>query len=178
MRPPITTGYSDRSGETHRIEISDRSEKANKSKDPLNRENWNLCTTPNYVSGPPNRGPGGGRIVLNGVTINGTKQRDQPPSFNYGDRPSTGVIRAGGMVQRCEPTALTPLQGVIDVDALNALFDKPEETDLSVSFEYDECVVEVTNDGTITIRGASDAGSRELDQETNVLFLAPSSSHP
>jgi len=77
-----------------------------------------------------------------------------------------------------EPTALTPLQGVIDVDALNALFDKPEETDLSVSFEYDECVVEVTNDGTITIRGASDAGSRELDQETNVLFLAPSSSHP
>jgi len=100
------------------------------------------------------------------------------PSFNYGDRPSTGVIRAVAWFKGVEPTALTPLQGVIDVDALNALFDKPEETDLSVSFEYDECVVEVTNDGTITIRGASDAGSRELDQETNVLFLAPSSSHP
>jgi len=105
-----------------------------------------------------------GRIVLNGVTINGTKQRDQPPSFNYGDRPSTGVIRAVAWFKGVEPTALTPLQGVIDVDALNALFDKPEETEISVSFEYDECVVEVTNDGTITIRGASDAGSRELDQ--------------
>jgi hypothetical protein len=107
----------------------------------------------------------------------GPNNETNPPSFNYGDSPSTGVIRAVAWFKGVEPTALTPLQDVIDVDALNALFDKPEETDLSVSFEYDECVVEVTNDGTITIRGASDAGSRELDQETNVLFLAPSSSH-
>jgi len=107
----------------------------------------------------------------------GPNNETNPLSFNYGDSPSIGVIQAVAWFKGVEPTALTPLQDVIDVDALEALFNQQGETDLSVSFEYDECVVEVSNDGTITIQGASDAGSRELNQETNVLFLAPSSSH-
>lgn len=108
----------------------------------------------------------------------GPNNETNPPSFNYGDSPSAEVIRAIAWFKGVEPTALTPLQDVIDVDALNALFDQSEDADLSISFKYDGCVVKVTNDSTITVRGTSHSGSGELDQETNVLFLAPSGSHP
>jgi hypothetical protein len=94
-------------------------------------------------------------------------------SFRYEGTPSEGVIEAVGWVNGVEPTMLTPLQEVIDADALDALFGLPKRGNLSVSFEYEDCEVEVKSDGTITVREVTRPIREELGRAANVLLLTP-----
>ncbi|MFC3957611.1 HalOD1 output domain-containing protein [Halovivax cerinus] len=73
-----------------------------------------------------------------------------------------------------DPTGLTPpLQDVVDVDALEALFEPTPTTDRdcvgSVSFTYVGYEVTVAADGAITVENALDAPSApEVGHETAV----------
>lgn len=94
-------------------------------------------------------------------------------SFRYDGRPSAGVIDAVAWCNGTDPTTLTPLQEVIDVDALDALMDAPEEAAVSITFDYEGCTVQVTGDGTLNIRGTAHSMQVDPGQDRTVLLLAP-----
>jgi hypothetical protein len=94
-------------------------------------------------------------------------------SFRYDGRPSAGVINAVAWCNGADPTTLTPLQEVIDVDALDALMDAPDEGSVSITFDYEGCTVQVTGDGTLNIRGTAHSMQVDPEQARTVLLLAP-----
>ena len=94
-------------------------------------------------------------------------------SFRYDGRPSAGVIDAVAWCNGADPTTLTPLQEVIDVDALDALMDAPQEAAVSITFDYEGCTVQVTGDGTLTVRGTAHSMQVDPEQARTVLLLAP-----
>ena len=99
-------------------------------------------------------------------------------SFRYDERPSAAVINAVAWCNGTDPTTLTPLQEVLDADALDALMDAPEEAAVSITFDYEGCTVQVTGDGTLTIRGSPHLMQVEPGHATTVLLLSPlGSSH-
>lgn len=64
------------------------------------------------------------------------------------------IIRAVATEKEVDPLELTPpLQDAIDADALNRLFKRTQEEELSVqvTFEYNGCTIQVTPDGTVDV---------------------------
>jgi hypothetical protein len=94
-------------------------------------------------------------------------------SFRYDESPSAGVINAVAWCNGVDLTTLAPLQEVIDVDALDALMDSSQEAAVSVTFDYEGCTVQVTGDGTLTIRGSPHSTQVDPGQARTVLLLAP-----
>jgi hypothetical protein len=68
---------------------------------------------------------------------------------------STAVVRAVSAVDGCEPSALPPLAGVVDPEALDALFefhpDGGPRRGGRLSFVYDHCRVAVDNGEYLTV---------------------------
>lgn len=95
-------------------------------------------------------------------------------SLTYDGHPSEGVVEAVAWVRGVEPTTLTPLQEVVDVDALNALFDSEKAESPSVTFEYEDCEVRIHDDGTLIVSAPAQSLRGALEQATNVLVLTPS----
>ena len=69
------------------------------------------------------------------------------------NEPTASIVRAVSAVTDVRPLELDPLYETIDPDALNRLFDRPENDDsLSLEFEIDDCRVMVTGDGRLAVR--------------------------
>ena len=69
------------------------------------------------------------------------------------NEPAASIVRAVSAVTDVRPLELDPLYETIDPDALNRLFDRPENDDsLSLEFEIDDCSVIVTGDGRLSVR--------------------------
>ena len=94
-------------------------------------------------------------------------------SFRYDERPSAAVINAVAWCNGTDPTTLTPLQEVLDVDALDTLLDAPQEAAVSITFDYEGWTVQVAGDGTLTIRGSPHSMQVKPGQATTVLLLSP-----
>lgn len=97
------------------------------------------------------------------------------------DHPSTAVIEAVAAATDREPTALPPLHGYVDADALDALLagelrrKDPGGTDASVrvSFVYDGVEVAASSDGHVEVwpdEGPQTAA--ELETRLRALFRA------
>jgi hypothetical protein len=99
-------------------------------------------------------------------------------SFRYDGRPSAGVIDAVAWCNGADPTTLTPLQEVIDVDALDALMDAPQEAAVSITFDYEACTVQVAGDGTLNIRGTAHSMQVDPGQTRTVLLLRAAREYP
>lgn len=82
--------------------------------------------------------------------------------FTYDSHPSIGVVEAVARTEGIDATELTPLDRVVDPDALNGVLDATE--DVRISFAYEGWLVEVDADGNIAIQ-------REPDDASNVLVL-------
>ena len=74
--------------------------------------------------------------------------------------PSTGVVETVAAVADSDPTALDPLYGSLDPDALDELVrsagERPGE-DLVVTFAHAGCEVTVQSDGSVLARPATDS---------------------
>jgi hypothetical protein len=71
--------------------------------------------------------------------------------------PSTAVIKAVSIAVNAEPTAIEPLYGAIDPEALDRLLDRSSgtcQTDagVSVSFTFAGCEVRVHSAGTVAVQ--------------------------
>ncbi|WP_277555700.1 HalOD1 output domain-containing protein [Halobaculum limi] len=68
--------------------------------------------------------------------------------------PSIAVIEAVAIAADREPTALDPLQGAVDTDALNTLLTPARVTRgiTTVSFEFAGRTVTVQSDGEVVVR--------------------------
>lgn len=65
------------------------------------------------------------------------------------------LTEAVAVIQDTAPEALTPLSDVLDVDAIEALFDRSPErqpNDLEVTFEYESLAVTIASTGDIWLR--------------------------
>jgi hypothetical protein len=72
--------------------------------------------------------------------------------FDDGVTPSEAVIEAVAAVEGVDPTALPPLYGSIDPDALDSLFDGPAEKSPDVlGFGHAGWDVFVRADGAVTV---------------------------
>lgn len=73
--------------------------------------------------------------------------------------PSNAVVEAVATASDREPTAIEPLYGSVDPDALDALVRSngtdSEDGDASVSFEHAGHDVTVHNDGSVVVRPGS-----------------------
>lgn len=72
------------------------------------------------------------------------------------ERVSTAIVRAVSAVDGCEPSSLPQLAGVVDPDALDALFapqsDGTARTGGRLSFVYGDCRVTVDNGEYLTVQ--------------------------
>lgn len=76
--------------------------------------------------------------------------------FDGHTRPaSEAVITAVATATGNDPQELSPLYSIIDPDALDALFDAPDPSaskqPLTVTFEYADCRVSATAQGTVSV---------------------------
>lgn len=67
------------------------------------------------------------------------------------ERPSVAIAMAVGEITDQEPTELSPIYDVVDPGALNALLDG-YSPDLTVTFPYEGCIVEIESDGNLLIK--------------------------
>ncbi len=73
-------------------------------------------------------------------------------------RPDDGmaweIVRAVADTKNCNPTDLAPLHDTIDVDALEALFERSADTQPTegrVVFTYEGCEITVSDDADIEV---------------------------
>lgn len=82
---------------------------------------------------------------------------------------SEGVVYAVAEHTGTDPQELTPLHDVVDPDALNQLFESNgsdgERTQGRVTFDYCECTVTVSADGSVLVSWA-DQQSRPARQSS------------
>jgi hypothetical protein len=77
------------------------------------------------------------------------------------DSISIAIVEAIGELEDVEPTALTPLNEIVDTDAIESLIKKGRDggqTSLAVCFEYHGWNVFVRGDGSILIGVPSEFG--------------------
>jgi len=67
-------------------------------------------------------------------------------------RPSEAVIRLTSAARDCEPTALSPLSEVVDVDALDSYL-RSAGTQTTVHFTYAGASVRLQGDGSGAVHG-------------------------
>lgn len=70
-----------------------------------------------------------------------------------GESPSLAVVAAVSRARRCDPVELEPLAAAVDTDALDSLVSgrTPADVGPHVTFDYAGFVVEVRNDGRLTV---------------------------
>lgn len=61
------------------------------------------------------------------------------------------IIKAVAAVTGREPTALDTLYPVLDPDALDALMGSARETNVQVTFTYEDCTISVAASGDIVV---------------------------
>jgi hypothetical protein len=73
-----------------------------------------------------------------------------------GERPSETVVRAVSEVRECDPIELPPLNGALDPDALDELFDDTvsgrSRRGGHLAFEYADCRVDVLGGATVLVQ--------------------------
>lgn len=87
------------------------------------------------------------------------------------------VIEAVAWVNGVDVTELRPLEAVIDVEAFEALIESAGETEVAVSFGYEQTHVQVNSRGTIVIERRPASGREVVDGAANVLYLIPEAAH-
>jgi hypothetical protein len=71
----------------------------------------------------------------------------------HNDSISLRVVDALADATDTDAHELDPLYNVVDPEALDSLFRRDSSAALRVEFEYDDSVVEVRSDGTVTVDG-------------------------
>ncbi|ELY85239.1 HalOD1 output domain-containing protein [Natrinema altunense] len=71
----------------------------------------------------------------------------------HSDSISLRVVEALADATNTDAHELEPLYNVVDPEALDQLFQSGSTADVSVEFEYYGVLVEVRNDGTVTVDG-------------------------
>ena len=72
-------------------------------------------------------------------------------------RPTTAIVELVGQLRNRPPTSLTPLYDVIDPDAMNRLFQRDDQSSLSLSFSYEGHEIHVAGTGEVSVIGPSSA---------------------
>ncbi|MFD1599214.1 DUF7504 family protein [Halobellus rarus] len=91
-----------------------------------------------------------------------------------GDAPlSTRVATTVAWLEGVEQTALTPLQDVIDVDALQELPTDAERPSVTAGFDYEGYRIDFNSDGTITVDGTPASTDGTIAPGTSVLCIGP-----
>lgn len=65
---------------------------------------------------------------------------------------ATDLLEQVANAKDADPLELPPLQEAVNPDAINKLFEHPEEHRLTLQFEYAECEVTVSSDSRPHIR--------------------------
>lgn len=68
--------------------------------------------------------------------------------------PSVAIVEAVAEVSGEDPAAMPPLQGAVDMDAIESLIAEPAENSVRISFEYVGAEVTVDPDGVIEVSEA------------------------
>lgn len=72
------------------------------------------------------------------------------------EQPALGVIEAIAGLKDRRPTDLPPLGNEFDVDALNSLLTtKTEGSRMTISFEYQELVVTISQSGSLVVQASA-----------------------
>lgn len=82
---------------------------------------------------------------------------DHLQQFTFDTAPSAAVIGAIAWVTDDELTTLSPINDVIDTDALDALVESAVDSDLTVAFVYEGYEVKIVSDGVLYIGDATDS---------------------
>ncbi|WP_123537242.1 HalOD1 output domain-containing protein [Halosimplex salinum] len=80
------------------------------------------------------------------MSATGSGHSDDPNS------PSEAVVSAVAAHRNVDPMALPPLYEVLDPDALDALFRSPDGEQGTATFEYADCTVVYSSDGSVDVR--------------------------
>lgn len=96
-----------------------------------------------------------------------------PHSFQYNDFGVFGLVEAVAWVKNVDPADLDPLQSIIDCDALKALIESQGDTGVTVSFEYEQCRVDVDSQGEIRVVNLNPMKLEQVDDASNILVLGP-----
>lgn len=96
-----------------------------------------------------------------------------PGPFDRDDPPGSRVVSAVAWLEDVEPTALSPLQESVDVDAMNRLFEGDRWSRPTVRFEYEGYEIEVDRGREISVRGGSEPNPGTLPPGTTALAIAP-----
>ena len=82
--------------------------------------------------------------------------------FTYSAQPSTSVVKAVAWAKGVPPTELKPLHRSVDPDALDEILGS--QGDVSVSFSYEGCEVDVDGKGHIAV-------GENIEDASNILVL-------
>lgn len=85
------------------------------------------------------------------------RDNDCLQQFTFDTTPSAAVVGAVAWVTDDEVTARSPINDVIDTEALDALVDSATDADLTVTFSYEEYEVTIVSDGNLYIGATSDS---------------------
>jgi hypothetical protein len=96
-----------------------------------------------------------------------------PGPFDRDDPLSSRVANAIAWLEDVEPAALNPLQEVVDVDAMNRLFEADRRSQPTVSFEYEGYEIVIQRGRKITVRSEAEPDPGTLPPGTTALALAP-----
>ncbi|WP_156105759.1 DUF7504 family protein [Halobellus rufus] len=84
---------------------------------------------------------------------------------------STRVTTTVAWLEGVDQRVLTPLQDVIDVDALQELLADPERPSVTAGFEYEGYRIDFGSDGTITIDGTPTSTDGTVAPGTSILCV-------
>lgn len=87
-----------------------------------------------------------------GVADTATPASLRRATWTEDENPSAVVVELVAEVTGRAPTDLEPLQQSVDTDALNALFDSAEASQLDVTFTYEGLDVHVSDTGFVEVR--------------------------
>ncbi|WP_339105624.1 HalOD1 output domain-containing protein [Haloterrigena salinisoli] len=71
--------------------------------------------------------------------------------FDDGTDTVVAVVEAVSAVTNCDPTAMAPLYGTVDPEALADLVTADRDRPVEVSFDYEGCQVTVSSGGRIAV---------------------------